>query len=71
MVSGTVEEVLYEGVCNHHLRGAQVWHVISRHHTVLPAHPHVQFATEMSHTGLFLPSHSWYSFTDPLQSMEG
>jgi len=31
---------------NHHLRSAQVWHVLSRDLTVLPAHPHVYLQSE-------------------------
>ena len=31
---------------NHHRRSAQVWHVLSRDFTVLPAHPHVHPRSE-------------------------
>ena len=39
--------------------------MFSRDLTILPAHPHVQFAIRMSHTCLGRPSYSWYSFIDP------
>jgi len=44
--------------------------MFSRDLTVLPAHPNVQSAIAMSHTGFCLLSYSWYSFTDP-GGMEG
>jgi len=51
---------------NHHRRSAQVWHVFSRDLTVLHAHPHVHPHSEWAIPAFaFLPSYSWYSFTDP------
>ena len=51
-------------------RSVMAWHMFSRDLTVLPAHPHVQSAIEMSHTCLRLRSYSWYLFIDP-GGMEG
>jgi len=60
---------LYSALSWTHLYGTQVWHAFSRDLTVLPAHP-AFIRNGMNHTCLFLPSRSWYSFTDP-GGMEG
>jgi len=39
--------------------------VLEEFHSFTYTHPHVLSAIGMSHSYLCLPSHSWYSFTDP------
>jgi len=46
-------------------QSAQVWHQFSRDLTVLPAHPHVHPQSEWAISAFWVPSYSWYSFTDP------
>ena len=43
-------------VVNHHRRSAQVWHVLSRDFSVLPAHPHVHPQSEWAIPAFAFPA---------------